>query len=337
MLGDNAMIEIRNKEECCGCTTCESVCPKHCISMKSDEEGFLYPHVDVEKCVNCHLCEKKCPIKGKKKVRNSENKNKALINRRAIKAAAHLPKSYVCFLNDSNIRCRSTSGGAFTALAWYVLKNSGILCGVILNDEQKVVHYFSDNEDGLAKMRGSKYVQSYQSGVYSKIRNILLDGRLVLYTGTPCQVAGLHSYLGKNYDNLITVDVFCHGTGSPLYWKKYVDYMSKKYKAPIKEIHFREKTYGYNSACLAVYFENGKSSHKGHDDDLYWSAFSKNYIYRPSCYACAFKTVNHISDFSIGDFWNAEHLPNKFREANGCSLLLCHTLKSKKMDIYCLL
>lgn len=322
------MIEIRNKQDCCGCTACASACPKACITMTADSEGFQYPVIDKEKCIDCHNCEKKCPVLGREKVVASPDLDKAEVIRRALAAAESLPEASVCFLKDEKLRRQSTSGGMFTALAHYALELGGIVCGVILDDEQMVVHSFAENEAELAKMRRSKYVQSNQVGAYLRVKKELDACRTVLYVGTPCQVAGLKSYLGRTYKNLITVDIFCHGVGSPLYWEKYLQYISQKMKSPIKEVCFREKTYGYNSACQAVYFQNGKSIHRGHDDDLYWTAFSKNYIYRPSCYACAFKSVNHVSDFTIGDFWNAGGLSEQFRAANGCSLVLCHSKKA---------
>lgn len=326
------MIEIKNKQDCCGCTACASACPKQCIRMVQDNEGFMYPLIDTTECIDCHLCEKKCPVLGREKVVASPDIDKAEINRKAIEAADYLPGSYVCFLKDDKVREQSTSGGFFTALAQYVLRQGGIVCGAVLDDNQNVIHTFAENEAELAKMRRSKYVQSNQIGVYNCVNEKLRQGRMVLYTGTPCQVAGLKSYLGREYENLITVDVFCHGVGSPFYWEKYLQYVSRKINSKVKEVRFREKTYGYNSACMAVYFENGKCSHKGHDDDLYWTAFSKNYIYRPSCYACAFKTVNHVADFSIGDFWNTGRLSEQFRAANGCSLVLCHSEKANQIQ-----
>lgn len=323
------MIEIRNKEDCCGCTSCASICPKQCILMVEDNEGFLYPYVDKSQCVDCHLCEIKCPVVEKNKTFAQINTNKEEVDKKAVDAAEYLPESYVCFLRDSETRRHSTSGGIFTAIARYALSKRGIVCGVVLDDTQKVIHTFTDKELELCDMRRSKYVQSEQSDVYGRIKNELATGRMVLYSGTPCQVAGLNAYLGKKFDNLITVDIVCHGVGSPLYWKKYLKYISAKAHSSIKEIRFREKTYGYSSATLAVYFENGKSNHKGHDDDLYWTAFSKNMIYRPSCYACAFKQINHASDFTIGDYWNTAQLPDNFKNADGCSLVLCHSKKSK--------
>ncbi len=319
------MIEIVNKQNCCGCTACASICPRQCITMKSDDEGFMYPSIDKAKCIDCHLCKEKCPVLGRKKISALPGVDKAEINRKAVEEAKYIPSTYVCFLKDDKIREKSTSGGMFTALAQHVLKQGGIVCGVVLDKNQNVLHTFADNENTLEKMRGSKYVQSNQVGIYQKVEEALKQGTTVLYSGTPCQIAGLKSYLGSDYEKLITVDIICHGVGSPLYWEKYVQYVYEKMNSKVKEVRFREKTYGYNSACMAVYFENGKSSHKGHDDDLYWTAFSKNYIYRPSCYACAFKSINHMADFTIGDFWNSTKLSEKFKTANGCSLVLCHS------------
>lgn len=323
------MIEIKNKQDCCGCTACISICPNKCITMEQDSEGFLYPFVNKDACCDCHLCEKKCPVIGKEKKVAVIGEDKHETNRKALNGLVSVPQAYVCFNNDGTIRENSTSGGVFSVLSEYVLQKNGIVCGVVIDDEHKIVHAFAENNKEVERMRRSKYVQSEQKGVYLRIKKELLKGRYVLYSGTPCQVAGLKSFLGKDYKELITVDIFCHGVGSPAYWNKYVNYTQEKMNSRIREIRFREKTYGYNSACLAIYFENGKSSHKGHDDDLYWSPFSKNMIYRPSCYACAFKNVNHVSDFSIGDYWHSDDLPREYKDANGCSLVLCHSEKSK--------
>lgn len=325
------MIEIKSKQDCCGCTACASVCPERCITMARDKEGFLYPRIDRARCIDCRLCERRCPVLGREKTAALPGVDRAEVNRKAVEAAEYLPESYACFLKDDTIRAQSTSGGFFTALAQYILQQGGIVCGVVLDDSLKAVHTFAENEAELARMRRSKYVQSEQTGVYRRVEAELRGGRPVLYTGTPCQTAGLKSFLGCEYKNLITADLFCHGVGSPLYWEKYVQYMSRKTGSEVREVRFREKTWGYRSASLAVYFENGKSSHKGHDDDLYWTAFSKNCIYRPSCYACAFKTVNHAADFTIGDFWNTARLPGKFTAADGCSLVLVHSVKAAQV------
>lgn len=150
------MIEIKNKQDCCGCTSCASACPKQCITMTADSEGFLYPVVDKTRCIDCHICEKKCPVLGREKVVATPKLDKGEVNRRAIKNAEYLPETYVCFLKDTALRQQSTSGGMFTALAQYVLKQDGVVCGVILDDKQRVIHSFAEKESELKKMRRSK-------------------------------------------------------------------------------------------------------------------------------------------------------------------------------------
>lgn len=321
------MIEIMDKTDCCGCTACVSACPKGCISMKADEEGFLYPHVDTDRCVHCEMCVKVCPVADRPKKKYPYHKTKEEMTQDALQDET-VPDAYVCCYNDDEVRKQSTSGGVFTALARYVTKRQGIVYGVGFDSQFRVKHFASED---LAPFRGSKYVQSDQRGIFKEIKQHLEAQKLVLYTGTPCQVAGLKAYLRKDYDNLITVDLFCHGTGSPLYWQKYLDYMTEQYHSGVKRACFREKTYGYNSTCMALYFENGKSSHKDHDSDLYLSPFSKCYIFRPSCYACAFKTVTHEADFSIGDYWDSTGLGEELEQAEGCTLMLCHSEKGKEV------
>lgn len=329
------MIEITTKVDCCGCSACQSICPQKCISMESDCEGFLYPQIDTSLCTNCNSCERVCPINAKRNSRKIKDitpiGKKEEITKIAINQCRYLPDTYVTYIKNSALRHDSTSGGFFTAVAQEILLRKGKVYGVEVDKNKRIIHSSVEAFEELWRFRGSKYVQSEQFGIYEYIKNDLQKDRWVLYSGTPCQVEGLKNFLGKEYDKLVTVDIFCHGVGSPKYWNKYVSFMEQKYKSKIKKVKFREKTYGYNSACMAVYFENGKSSHKGHDDDLYWTAFSKFYIFRPSCYKCEFKTVNHVADFSIGDFWDVGDLNVKFRNSNGCSLLLVHTDKGKKL------
>lgn len=312
------MIAITDKKKCCGCKVCSLVCTQKCISMVIDSEGFEYPEVNIDMCSKCGECKKKCPILAS----NRAEKNKKF-------DSEMVPQSYASFLKDEKIRKESTSGGFFTAVAEYVIEKQGVVFGVEVDSEMKVKHSYSETIEGLERFRGSKYVQSDPGLTFKIVQNFLLEKRIVLYTGTPCQIYSLKLFLNEDFQNLITIDIFCHGVGSPLYWEKYVLYMKKKYKSEIKKIKFREKTYGYNSACLAVYFENGVSVQKGHDDDLYWSAFSKNYIFRPACYSCVFKTVNHNSDFTIGDYWSTNNLGKQFNKSNGCSLVICQSSKSE--------
>ncbi len=327
------MIQISEKVSCCGCSACMNVCPKRCIMMIADSEGFLYPRVDENSCVNCHLCEKVCPVQNSTVSEHYEQIQESIDDwtDRVIKESKELPEAYAAYLNDTQIRENSTSGGFFTAVAKWVIAKGGVVYGVEVSKNCRIIHSSIDTVTELEKFRGSKYVQSTQIDTYNEIMSILNKERWVLYTGTPCQCAGLKQFLGKkDYPTLVVLDVFCHGVGSPKYWEKYVEFSKKKYKSDIESVRFREKTFGYNSACLAVYFKNGKSSHKDHDTDLYWTAFSKFYIFRPSCYDCHFKTLYHeYSDFSIGDFWNPTIAGKKFNKANGCSLVLVHSEKGR--------
>lgn len=319
------MLKIIDKVKCCGCSACVSICPKNCISFIDDNEGFSYPVVDMQQCIDCHKCEKVCPILNKKNSEITYNEcqtKEAFTHAVCLNVEGDMPNVYAAYNLNGSIRENSTSGGVFSALANYIFDRNGWVFGVIVDDRKGIQHYGTPNREELYKFRGSKYVQSDMTGVYAQIRGLLKKDNWVLYSGTPCQVEGLKKYLGTVYDKLVTVDIFCHGVGSPMYWGKYVHHMEEKYKSPIKMVKFREKTYGYNSACMALYFENGDSSHKGHDDDLYWTAFSKCFIFRPSCYACQFKTIRHVSDFTIGDFWSSKELPEDFERANGCTLII---------------
>lgn len=325
------MLRITDKTKCCGCSACVSVCPTKCISLKKDSEGFGYPDVDLNQCVNCCKCEKVCPIVNKKDKKNiyyDEQSKEEYTHLICQECADSMPKVYVAYNKNTVIREDSTSGGIFSALAEYVFNRNGWVYGVIVADDKSIKHYGTACREDLYKFRGSKYVQSDMSEIYEEVVKLLKKDTWVLFSGTPCQVEALKRYAGKEYFKLITVDIFCHGVGSPLYWEKYVKFMEQKYASSIKQVKFREKTYGYNSACMAIYFENGKSSHKGHDDDLYWTAFSKCYIFRPSCYTCEFKTINHRSDFTIGDFWSSKSLPYDYQKANGCTLLISQSPKA---------
>ena len=253
------------------------------------------------------------------------------ITKSEIEKIDKLPNAYIAYIKNDKIRKDSTSGGFFTAVAEEIIDRGGRVYGVLIDSNNKIVHSYTDSKQELWRFRGAKYVQSDKGNTFRNVKKDLKEERWVLYTGTPCEIEGLKSFLQKDYEKLITIDIFCHGVGSPKYWNKYIDYMKKKYKSDIEKIKFREKTYGYNSACMALYFKNGKSSHKGHDDDLYWTAFSKCYIFRPSCYECKFKEINHNSDFSIGDFWDTSKCNFNFRNANGCSLVLIHSDKGRKM------
>lgn len=286
---------IQKNEKCCGCTACANICPVNAIKMCEDEEGFLYPHIDENKCIKCNLCEKNCPV-----IHPIKNENEI--------------KSYAVRTKDKDILKSSTSGGFFTPIAKYVLENNGVVVGVGYGDDLSVKHLIVDNEKDIAALRGSKYVQSYLEDTFKKTKEILESGRILLFTGTPCQIQGLNKFLGKKYENLITIDLICKGVPSQKIWKKYLDYQEKKYNSKIKEIHFRNKTYGYHSSTMKIVFENGKVYYGSGRVDYMLKSYYSEICSRPSCYDCNFKSRKHISDFTIFDCWHAENLAEEIKD-----------------------
>lgn len=308
------MINIteENKNKCCGCTACYSVCPVNAITMKKDYEGFLYPEIDKNKCINCGLCEKTCPIKNKL---NNNNE----------------PKAYIMRSKEENILKTSTSGGAFTPIAEFILENNGIVFGVGYDQYLNVIHKSITKKEELQELRGSKYVQSTLGETFKKIKKYLEDDFLVLFSGTPCQIEGLKKYLKKNYEKLYTIDVICHGTPSPKLWKDYINYQESKYKSKIKEAYFRHKTYGYHSGTMKLVFKNNKKYYGSARTDYMLKSFFSEISSRPSCYDCQFKSKKHISDFTIYDCWSFEKLTNKKDDDKGYTNILINTTKAENL------
>lgn len=290
------MIEINeeNKKNCCGCTACKNICPVGAIEMKQDKEGFLYPSVNLKKCINCKLCEKSCPVSNKQRV--IEEKNEA----------------YIIRTKNKEVLETSTSGGFFTPLAEKILKKNGVVIGVGFNEDFRVEHKIvaNNNINDLKNLRGSKYVQSYMGDIYQKTKQLLDENVEVLFSGTPCQIYGLMNFLKKDYKNLITIDLICHGVPSPKLWKKYIEYQQVKNKSTIKEISFRNKTYGYHSGTMKIVFNNNKEYYGSARVDYMLKSFFSEISSRPSCYNCKFKDRTHLSDFTIFDCWHMKELTN---------------------------
>lgn len=292
------MIKITEKKRCCGCSACKNACPVDAIEMKADEEVFLYPNVDTKKCIQCGLCEKVCPVLNNEKYKKSEIS----------------PKAYIFRVNDKGTLKESTSGGFFTPIAEYVLNNNGVVFGVGYDNNFKVIHKKILDKAKIKELVGSKYVQSDINDTFKQAKESIMEGKLVLFSGTPCQIAGLKSFLVKNYENLITVDVVCHGTPSPELWKKYIEYQEKKYKSKLKEAYFRNKTYGYHSGTMKLVFENNKEYYGSARVDYMLKGFFEEISSRPSCYNCAFKSKTHCSDFTIFDSWNVSKLVQNLKD-----------------------
>lgn len=319
------LIDETNKKDCCGCTACASICPKNAITMKEDFEGFLYPVIDKDKCINCGLCDKTCPIK---------NKN---IKKEKFEEA------YTLRVKDKEILKSSTSGGFFTPIAEYVINIGGVVYGVGFDEKWNVCHKEAKTIEAIQEFKGSKYVQSDINGIFEKVEDNLKKDKYVLFSGTPCQVEGLKKYLKKDYEKLYTVDLICHGVPSPKLWSEYIKFQEKKYKSKIKEVYFRNKTYGYHSGTMKIVFDNGKEYYGSARVDYMLKSFFKEIASRPSCYDCSFKTRNHISDITIYDCWNIEKLNSDIKDDDlGFTNIIVNSKKGNnilqeiknKFDIY---
>lgn len=306
------MIQISNKRKCCGCTACANICPKKCIEMQSDEEGFLYPIIDTAVCVNCGLCESVCPM------------NNYHTNDTEIKAVAVQHK-------DSKTLYQSASGGAFSAIASAVIEKGGVVFGAAYDENFAVHHCKTDTVDDLSKYRSSKYVQSNQGFCYTEVKKSLQEGRVVCYSGTPCQIAGLRSFLKKNYDNLILIDLVCKGVGSPSVLKQYLKGLEKKHGSKVQGLNFKRKTYGYHSSTMSVDFEDGSSSSCGGITDLMMRSFRANICLRPSCAECPFKGIQRVSDLTLFDCWHYAELTGKVDDDKGHTSILIHSKKGENL------
>lgn len=311
------MIKILDKSQCCGCEACRNICPRQCILMKEDKEGFLYPEVNLADCIDCGLCEKVCPV-----LHPVNNKVKPLV--------------YAAINNDEVVRMQSSSGGIFTLIAEYVLERSGVVFGACFDSDWNVVHDYTETKEGLARFRGSKYVQSNIGNSFTLVKGFLDSGREVLFSGTPCQVAGLKNYLRKPYSNLLTVDLVCHGVPSPEVWRKYLQetvcraYGIKHNKAAVNfgdyiaDVSFRAKDKGWKKYSFKIKDKDGRTEVVPFFEDPYMNAFLSDLSLRPSCYACPAKLYNVQSDITLADFWGVDKINPDIDDNKGCGLVLIH-------------
>lgn len=320
------MIQIADKSNCCGCMACVSVCPKQCIKMTEDEEGFLYPEIDTSLCINCNLCEKVCLELCQKEERT--------------------PLSvYAAKNKNERVRLASSSGGVFTLLAEKVIDEGGVVFGARFDSNWDVIHDYTETKEGLTAFRGSKYVQSYIGKCYQEVKSFLQQGRKVMFIGTPCQIAGLKNYLRKDYDNLLTVDVVCHGVPSPKVWRMYLDEIARKggkntvlphpidKKTEINAIDFRSKSTGWKKFSFALTLSEAIADGEKNSvllssiftENPYMNAFLSNLSLRPSCYACPAKGGKSGSDIAIADFWGIEDVLPEFDDDKGVSLILFYS------------
>lgn len=340
------MISINEKEHCCGCYSCIQRCPKQCITMREDEEGFLYPKVDESVCIDCGLCEKVCPV----------------INQDAERE----PLEALAAKNpNEEIRKESSSGGIFTMLAESVIDGGGVVYGACFDERWEVVHQSAETKADLAKFRGSKYVQSKVLNTYKEAEAQLKAGRKVLYSGTPCQIAGLRRFLRKDYDNLLTVDFICHGVPSPGMFRTYLRDEIRRMTArqgggrntvllpciplvtesdgfdckglKIKSISFRDKRNGWKKYGFALALS--ESSDEGENSvllsysplnkNLFLRGFLRDLYLRPSCYACPTKHLKSGSDITLGDWWGIGSLKPEIDDDRGVSAVTINTEKGQ--------
>lgn len=305
--------DICYKEICSGCSACANVCPVNAISMQSDKEGFLYPEIDFEKCIKCGKCRNICPVANK------------------YKDTEQIPNVYAAVNNNEETRLNSSSGGLFTALAEKVIEDGGVVFGAGFEEHLKVVHKMCGDKNGLSELQGSKYVQSEIGNTYREAKEQLEAGKKVLFVGTPCQIGGLLAYLGKEYDNLITVDFICHGVPSPKVWEKYVEFREAKAASKTQRTFFRHKKYGWKMYSVQFKFSNCTEYIQVNCKDLYMRGFLAHLYLRPACGVCSFKQIGRQSDITLADFWGIEKTESQFNDNKGASLVMVHSEKGENL------
>lgn len=311
------MINIQNKVDCCGCNACGDICPKQAISYKTDNEGFWYPEVDMEKCIDCGLCEKVCPIINVKDLKKND-----------------LPESICYAAEHKNLEVvfDSTSGGLFSALADIMYKSGGYVGGAVFNEDFKSVRqYISNNKQDLPRLRSSKYLQSSLDGFFSKVRDLLKAGEHVLVCGSPCQMAALRAFLRKDYENLIIADYICRGINSPKVWGKYIDSFEERYGHKVVYAKAKSKEYGWRNLTQKVILDNGKSYFETREQSNFTKGYLRTGVYcRPSCYDCKFKGYPRISDITLADFWGIEKVNTSMEKNLGTSLVMINSKKGER-------
>lgn len=305
-------IKLAPKGSCTGCAACASVCPTGSIFMREDREGFLQPHIDATTCINCHKCEKTCPI----------------ISPIAIYTDFET-QAYVAINKNEDVRMRSNSGGMFHALAKWTIEQGGVVFGARFNDQWEVVHDYTETLEGIEPLMRSKYVQSRIGDTFKQAKQFLDQGRQVLFVGTPCQIGGLKSYLHKEYDKLIAVDLICHGVPSPKIWRKYLKEITNG--ETLVNIVFRNKDRGWIDGSRCVIKMNKKELSERYGENSYVVGFENSLFLRRCCYRCHFKTLRRHADITIADSWGVQvYCPSMF-DNKGTSLLLEHSGIGKKI------
>jgi coenzyme F420-reducing hydrogenase beta subunit len=304
------------EKNCTGCTACASVCPCNAITMLEKTNGFQYPEVNQYLCVHCGKCIKVCPCLSKNSIR------------------ASLPRVYAAKNLDDIVRQSSSSGGIFSIFAEEMLAGNGIIYGCELIDGKVAEHIRCEDINSLRKIRGSKYIQSSLQNSFAKVKLDLLANHNVLFVGTPCQVAGVKSFIGDN-QRLLTVELLCHGVPSPGVYRKYIHEMEELFKSKVTDVFFRKKMDSWRNYVVCVEFLNGKFSYETFKDNPFMVAFLDNLCLRPSCYNCQFKNGTSGADFTLGDFWGIENICPALDDDKGTSIVLVHSQKGLEFFAKC--
>lgn len=303
---------FNQKQDCCGCSACVTVCPKGAVAMQQDEQGFFYPFIDQNRCIHCNQCHSVCPFK-------SENNTYSK------------PDIYAIKHKNENIRKNSSSGGVYAALSNYVLNQGGAVYGAVYDGHFTVKHSRAATKQERDRQISSKYVQSKMDHIFSAVKQDLTAGILVLFSGTPCQIAGLKNYLKKEYSNLILCDIICHGVPSPKIFEDYKIKQENKYHSKITSINFRGKQIAHSVQDMLITFQNGKKYSKTAYFDDYYMLFINNFTLRPSCFHCPFTSMERVGDITIGDFWGLSKSMPQFEDYLGVSLVLANSSKGKEL------
>lgn len=311
------MIHVTNTRECTGCGACVNACPKSIISLSEDREGFLYPKVKEESCIDCHLCEKACPFASPSFIVGSD-KNRSL------------PSFYAGQLKNKEDLFYVSSGGAFWALTQTIItKEHGVVYGAVQNNVDNIEHLRVEDLDEAKALRRSKYFQSDTKRTFQQAKQDLKNGRVVLFSGTGCQIAGLLTFLGKEYDNLYTCDVVCHGIPSRKVWKKYREEKEEKEGKKIIGLVFRDKTAGWSKNQYRITYEDGSEETERSTQQLFHAGYLRGLFYRPSCGSCHFASIPRVSDITLADYWKYKGHFHEEGKDIGVSLITANTKKGQ--------
>lgn len=295
---------------CTGCHACAAICPKKCIDMKDTGEGFLFPVIHMETCIQCNRCQEVCPV-------------------------LHIPdrsqhtQAFAIKNKDEAEREKSTSGGVFPLLARQILDAGGIIYGAAYDRDFSAKHIAVENSEKLSFLQGTKYVQSIVGRLFLDVKEQLRIGRQVLFSGTPCQCAGLKAFLEKEYENLILVDLICHGVPSPKIWQAYIDYRAEQEnggKRPVR-INMRSKVSGWSRYSTEFYYGNGKITRIQNSQDPFIRIFVRNICLRSSCSECVAKGIERCTDLTLGDYWGIWSQHPEFNDEKGTSIVFVHSEK----------